>query len=153
MDLAALCDAFGVPLSELIRDDESLLPGDNYVDTKGNGDNDDGIALADIRAWLDGKRPVMPEPIRDDMRDPYEMGRLAKQAGLSQADLEMVCTDLYGRADLDVMRNEMAGSDDDRRTIQAKRGHVTRQLLAEVAAHVESEGVDTIRARVEAGAR
>lgn len=135
LDLAALTSVFGVPLAELIE-------GEGQVDTD-TGD----MSLTDIRDALAGRAA----PARPDQADElHDLARTARRStALSAEDFMLASLDLFGRWDFNAMRNELVAAEGeaDARTVQARRGHVTRRLLEQLADHIKVEGLDAIRAR------
>lgn len=138
-DLAALCSVFGVPLADLIA-------GDDTIDT-----DTGAVPLCVIRDALAGRVDQPADPFQvDELHDVVRTTRrLSTQ--FRPHDLMLASLDLFGRWDFNAMRNEMVetedGADDDPRSIQARRGHVTRRLLEQLAEHIRAEGLDAIRER------
>lgn len=105
------------------------------------------IAAPVLRAALRGRpAPIVDSPIDNpELRDlhraqsPNEAERkAAKRLGVAPERVAQQGRQLWGRRlshERDARVEQTAGTD--RRSLQALRGHVTRQLLAELAAHLE----------------
>lgn len=135
LDLAALCQVFGVPLTELIT-------GDGAIDLQGG----DSVQIATIRDCLAGNSPGVTNERLNSTNDPFELARIARNIGLTRAQLILACYDRLNRWDFNNLREEWADipPGTSTRTAQAMRGHATRRILELVQRHVVADGVTAV---------
>jgi transcriptional regulator with XRE-family HTH domain len=125
---------FGEPLS-------ALFDGDGLADL-GHGATAD---LAAIRAIITGD--VTAElPEADPGADTGELRRIARNLGLSPDVLNWLAHSIYGR-DFFAERDHRAGdtSGMGKRSVQTKRGNITRTMTAELAGVIRAQGMDRVQ--------
>lgn len=136
-ELAGLCEALEIPLLELLGADGAVTSPDgsrsvtvpqivDAIDTGGG----DWQARATVRALF---RQELDEAT----------AKVSRRLGVEPKDVDEAAMSLWGRP-LAVERDHRIQSDDldlnapeNRRTLQARRGHATRALIDELRAHLE----------------
>ncbi|MDP9398457.1 MAG: hypothetical protein M3P96_11850, partial [Actinomycetota bacterium] len=85
------------------------------------------------------ERLRVADPVQDEMEH-----KAMRRLGRSRAEINRAAAELWGGS-LVARREELLGSDAATlapRSLQARRGHVSRRLLAELAEHFEREGAE-----------
>ncbi|BDU05429.1 hypothetical protein FMUBM48_16920 [Nocardia cyriacigeorgica] len=148
LDVASLCAIFGLPVDDLLR-------GDAEIDLP----NGDRAPLSQIRKALAGqyssveiKTETYAERIGAE--DPDELERIGNRIGIDRNLLRHLSEEAFGTRFFLAERDKRAGitADTPPRSAQAKRGHATRGMLAEVQAIIDRDGIDAVMDRQRAAA-
>lgn len=139
LDLLALTRVFGVTMDELLEptDEVKVVPvaGPEPMD------------LARLQAMLRGNLKASDTgPLAED-EDPYKLARIARLVDLDVGRFRMAVRAVFGRGTFAELRDERAGitiRPGTARNIQARRAAATKALLAELRAHIEREGIETL---------
>ncbi|WP_280201592.1 helix-turn-helix domain-containing protein [Nocardia cyriacigeorgica] len=149
LEVASLCAIFGLPVG-------SLLDGGDNIDLP----NGDRAPLSQIRKALAGqyssveiKTETYVEQ-RIGAEDPDELERIGNRIGIDRNLLRHLSEEAFGTRFFLAERDKRAGitADTPPRSAQAKRGHATRGMLAEVQAIIDRDGIDAVMDRQRAAA-
>ncbi len=148
LEVASLCAIFGLPVG-------GLLDGGDDIDLP----NGDRAPLSQIRKALAGqyssvaiKTETYAERIGAE--DPDELERIGNRIGIDRNLLRHLSEEAFGTRFFLAERDKRAGitADTPPRSAQAKRGHATRGMLAEVQAIIDRDGLDAVMDRQRAAA-
>lgn len=138
LEVVGLAHVFFVPVSRLLAgDDEITLPSGDTMPLAVVRDALAGVDRGEIRE-LTAEESAQWQASGDDLR------KMAAKLGVSPSDFETLAYRVFKqsfRAEREARLGDVSGLS--KRSAQTKRGHVSRNLLAEIREHLGSTGAAT----------
>jgi len=156
IDLAALCQVFRVPLTELLA-----APADQPVRATGSAKQ---VPMAAIQQAFAGTTPpledeeITPPPGEDEAYGSFFVDvSVMNRLGIDAEDVRILTYEMFGEWEFMHARDRRAGVDPatilytvegrSDPSVQARRGHATRAMLKEAAAYLADHPMTEIRER------